>query len=66
MRFSVSFLGAEVFALSLGSEPASEPDSPRYDPTSTTACQTETAYGNSSVVLCEAFGSHVNKGVSLP
>jgi hypothetical protein len=41
VRFSLSILGTEVVAVQFGAEP--EPDV-RYDPTSTTACQAETAY----------------------
>lgn len=61
MRFSLSFLGTEIVALHFG---ADEPDEGtlRYDPTSTTACQTETVYADQNVVLCESFGFHAESG----
>lgn len=43
MRFSLSILGTEVLALHIGADP-DQPDTVRYDPTSTTACTTETAH----------------------
>jgi hypothetical protein len=61
VRFSLSILGTEVLALWFGAdlELGSEPETLRYDPTSTTACQTETAYSPDSVVLCRTeFGFH--------
>lgn len=54
MRLSLSLLGTEVLAFEFGaSEGQSEPL--RYDPTSTTACQTETVYADPGVV-CSEFG----------
>jgi hypothetical protein len=44
MRISLTILGTEVIALQVGADPAPEPDTMRYDPTSTTACSTETSY----------------------
>lgn len=59
MRLSISILGTEVMAVHFGTDPKSEPDTMRYDPTSTTACQTETAYSPDSVVLYRSgFGFH--------
>lgn len=63
MRFSLSILGTEVVALEFGADEASESDSDgvRYDPSSTTACQTETAFSDQQVVLCESsFGFHAD------
>lgn len=59
LRFSVSILGSEVLAVEFGpSEGSSE--ALRYDPASTTACQTETAYSEGPVVQCGfGFGSDV-------
>jgi hypothetical protein len=55
----LSLLGTEIVAVHIGADPASEPDAMRYDPTSTTACQTETAHSHESVVLCQSpFGFH--------
>lgn len=63
----MSVLGVEVFALHLGSDAAEEPDGVRYDPTSTTACQTETAFADQHVVLCESpFGFRADTGLRLP
>lgn len=62
LRFSVSILGTEVFALHVGSDAADGPDGVRYDPMSTTACQTETAFADQSVVLCESpFGFRADR-----
>jgi hypothetical protein len=66
LRFAVSILGSEVLALEFG---AVRPDegSLRYDPSSTTACQTETVFADQNVVLCESpFGFTGGAGPSLP
>jgi hypothetical protein len=58
LRFAVSILGSEVLAFEFGaSGDSSEPETMRYDPTSTTACQTETVFADQHVVVCESpFG----------
>lgn len=57
MRIALTILGTEVIALHVGADATSEPDTMRYDPTSTTALTTETAYSSDSVVLCQSpFG----------
>lgn len=59
MRFSLSILGTEIVGLHFGADEASEPEpeTMRYDPTSTTACQTETVYADQNVVVCRSgFG----------
>lgn len=63
MRLSLSILGTEVLALSFGADGASEPeDGVRYDPASTTACQTETAFTEQHVVLCRSpFGFRADR-----
>jgi len=66
LRFALSILGSEVLALEFGAS-GDRSESLRYDPTSTTACETETAYDNSSVVLCRSeFGFNADRTLPDP